>query len=74
MTDTEKRMIIAFFYYLESIIQVARIIGWPWSTVKSFLAQACERISIDNLPQFSRPPVLSCQQCETIIHAAESNH
>ena len=50
MTDMEKGMIIAFFHCLGSIIQVARIIGRPWSTVKSVLLRACEHLPFDNLP------------------------
>ena len=69
----EKGMIIAFFYCLGSIMQVARLIGRPWSTVKSFLIRATERQSLVNLPRSGRPCVLSRQQCPAIIHAAKSN-
>lgn len=73
MTNTEKGMIIAFFYCLGSIMQVASLIGRPWSTVKSFLMRATERQSLDNLLQSGRPRVLSPQQHHTIIRAAKAN-
>src|SRR5437588_11629813 len=73
MTNTEKGMIIVFFYCLGSIIQVAWLIRRPWSTVKSFLACATERQSLDNLPQSGRPRILSHQQCGAIIQAAKSS-
>jgi hypothetical protein len=47
--DSEKGMIIAFFACLGSISMVANLVNRPWSTVKSFLARATERLSIDNL-------------------------
>jgi len=59
-----KGMIIAFFYCLRNITLVAHIIGWPWTTIKSFLTRACECESLDNLPRAGR----------TIIRQAKSNH
>ena len=73
MTATEKGMIIAFFYCLRNIFLVAKIVGCPWSTVKSFLARACERFSLENLPRSGRPPALREQQHAIIIQAAKSN-
>src|SRR5207302_10043560 len=73
MTNIEKGMIIAFFYCLRNITRVAHIIGRPWTTIKSFLARACERQFLDNLPRPGRPSLLSSQQCRTIIRAAKSN-
>ena len=73
MTSVEKGMIVAFFYCLRNITLVARIIGRPWTTIKSFLARACERQSLDNIPRPGRPPVLSRRQCRTIIQAAKCN-
>ena len=73
MTNIEKGMIIAFFYYLRNITLVAHIIRWPWTTIKSFLAWVCERQSLDNLPRPGRPSLLSSQQRHTIIRAAKSN-
>ena len=73
MTVVEKGMIIAFFQCLGSIVLVARIIGRPWSTVKSFLVRACECLSIDNLPRSGCPPALSRQQRRTIVREAKSN-
>ena len=73
MTNVEKRMVIAFFYCLRNIALVAQTIRWPWTTIKSFLARACERQSLDNIPRPGRPPVLSQRQRRTIIRAAKSN-
>jgi len=58
-------MIIAFFYCFQNITLVAQIIGRPWTTIKSFLVQACERQSLDNLPRPGRTG--------TIIQQAKSN-
>ena len=41
MTDSEKGMIIAFFYVFQTISTVANLVGRPWSTVQNFLAQPC---------------------------------
>jgi len=73
MTSVEKRMIIAFVYCVQNITLVAEIIGRPWTTIKSFLACACERQSLDNIPRPGRPPVLTQRQRRTIIWAAKSN-
>jgi len=66
-------MIIAFFYCLRNITLVAEIIGQLWKTIKSFLAPACERQSLDKIPRPGRAPVLSQQQRRPIIRAAKSN-
>ena len=47
MTNVEKGMIIAFFYCLRNIALVAQVIGRPWTTIKSFLARACEHQSLE---------------------------
>ena len=73
MTNVEKGMIIAFFLCLRNIALVAQVIGQPWTTIKSFLARACERQSLENIPRPGRTPVLSHQQCYTIIRAAKSD-
>jgi len=73
MTSVEKGMIIAFFYCLQNITLVAEIIGRPSTTIKSFLARACERQSLDNIPRPGRPPVLTQRQRRTITRAAKSN-
>ena len=73
MTNVEKGMIIAFFHCLRNIALVAQVIGRPWTTIKSFLARACERQSLENIPRPGRTPILSCQQCRTIVRAAKSN-
>ena len=73
MTNAEKGMIIAFFHCLGSIAQVASLVGRPWSTIKSFLTRACERLLLDNIPRPGRPPLLSRQQRRTILRAAKSN-
>jgi len=73
MSNVEKGMIIGFFHYLRNIALVAQIIGRPWTTIKSFLTRACERLSLDNIPRPGRTPVLSQQQRRTIIWAAKSN-
>jgi len=73
MSLAEKGMIIAFFYCLRNIALVAKIIGRPWTTVKSFLVRACERQSLENLPRPGRTPILSAHQRRTIIRAAKSN-
>ena len=73
MTDAEKGMIIAFFYCLGSIAQVASLVGRPWSTIKSFLTRTSERMSVENIPRPARPPLLSRQQRCTIVQAAKSN-
>ena len=73
MTNAEKGMILAFFRCLGSIAQIAAIVCRPWSTIKSFLVRACERLSVDNIPRPGRTPLLSQQQRRTIIRAAKSN-
>jgi len=73
MTDAEKGMIIAFFYCLGSIAQVASLVGRPWSTIKSFLTRASEKMLVENIPRPGRPPLLSRQQRRTIFWAAKSN-
>ena len=73
MTNIEKGMIIGFFYCLRNISLVAQITGRPWTTIKSFLARACERQSLDNLPRPGRTPTLSELQHRTIIQEAKSN-
>jgi len=73
MTNVEKGMILAFFHCLGSIAQVASLVGRPWSTIKSFLIRACERMTVENLPRPGRTPLLSRQQRCTIIWAAKSN-
>ena len=73
MTNVEKGMVIAFFYCLQNIALVAQGNGGPWSTIKRFLASACERQSLENIPRPGRPPVLSQRQHRTIIRAAKSN-
>jgi len=73
MTSVEKAMIIAFFYCFRNITLVAEIIGRPWTTIKSFLARACERQSLDNIPRPGHPPVLTQRHCRPIIWAAKSN-
>jgi len=72
MTNTKNRMIIAFFYCLRSIMQVAQLIGHPLSTVKSFPTRATERQSLDNLPWSIHPRILSPQQRCAITRAARS--
>jgi len=73
MTNVEKGMIIAFFYGLRNITRVAQIIGRPWTTIKSFLAHACERQSLDNIPRPARPSLLRQRQRRTLIRAAKLN-
>jgi len=73
MTNVEKGMIIGVFYCLRNIALVAQIIGRPWTTIKSFLARACERQSLDNLPRPGRSPILRQGQRSTIIRAAKDN-
>jgi len=72
MTRVEKGVKIIFFYHLMNITLVAEIIGWPYTTIKSFLACACERQSLDNIPHPGHPPVHTEPQCRTIIQAAKS--
>ena len=73
MTNIEKGMIIGFFYSLWNITLVAQITGRPWTTIKSFLARACDRQSLDILPRPGRTPTLSQLQYRTIIQEAKSN-
>ena len=73
MSNVEKGMIIGFFHCLWNIALVAQIIGRPWTTIKSFLTRACERLSLDNIPRPGRTPVLSQRQHHRIIRAAKSN-
>ena len=73
MTNAEKGMILAFFHCLGSIAQVASLVGRPWSTIKSFLTRASERMSVENIPRPGCTPLLSRQQGRTIIRAAKSN-
>ena len=73
MTNVEKGMIIGFFYCLLNITLVAQITGRPWTTIKSFLARASERQSLDNLPRPGRTPTLSELPRRTIIQKAKSN-
>ena len=73
MSHVEKGRIIGFFHCLRNIALVAQIIGWPWSTIKSFLTHACEYLSLDDIPRLGHTPILSQQQRNTIIWAAKSN-
>jgi len=73
MTNVEKGMIIAFFHCLQNITLIAQVIGRPWTTIKSFLTRACEHQSLENLPRPGRTPILSRQQCRTIVQAVKSN-
>ena len=73
MITIEKGILIAFFYCLRNIALVAQIVGRPWSTIKSFLAWACERLSLYNHPRPGHPSLLSHEQRLTIIWAAKSN-
>jgi len=59
MTSVEKGMITDFFHCLRNIALVAQIVGRPGSTIKSFLARACEHLSLNNLPHPGRPSLLS---------------
>lgn len=72
MTNFEKGMIIAFFHCYRSIKKVSQLVCRPWTTVKSFLVRACDRLSIDNLPRSGRPPLLNRQQQRAILRAAKS--
>src|SRR5205807_9853578 len=73
MTDSEKGMIIAFFYVFQTISTVANLVGRPWSTVRNFLARACARGSMDNKPRSGRPQILSSREKRTIIRAAKKD-
>ena len=73
MTNIEKGIIIGCFYCLQNISLVAQITGRPWTTIKSFLARAYKRQSLDNLSRPSHTPTLSELQHRTIIREAKSN-
>ena len=69
----EKGMIIAFFYCFGCITTVSRLVCWPWSTVKSFLVRATERVSVDNLPRSGHPVLLDKPARRHLITAAKKN-
>ena len=64
-------MIIAFFYVFRTISTVAQLVGRPWSTVRNFLARACDRGSMENATRSGRPTLLSRREKRTIIRAAK---
>ena len=71
MTDVEKGMIIAFFHIFEKISVVAKLVNRPWSTVRNFLARACDRGHIDNASRSGRPTILTDRERRTIVRAAQ---
>lgn len=73
MTNFENGIIIAFFHCYRSTKQVSDLVCRSWSTVKSFLERACERLSIENLSRSGQSSLLSRQQRRTIIRSAKSN-
>jgi len=73
MTDVEKGMIIAFFHIFEKISVVATVVNWPWSTVRNFLAQVCDRGHIANAPRSGRPVILNQRECRAITRAAQKD-
>lgn len=73
LSDYEKGMINAFFYCFGCITAVAKLVGRPWTTVKSCLARATERCSIDNMPRSGRPALLNRQARRRIAKAAKAN-
>jgi len=70
MSDVEKGMIIAFFHIFEKISVVATLVNRPWSTVRNFLARACDRGHIENAPRSGRPVILNQRERRAIIRAA----
>ena len=73
LINTKKGMILAFFYSFQTISTVAQLVSGLWSTVRNFLARACERESIENAPQAGRPTLLSRREKSTIIWAAKND-
>ena len=69
----QKGMIITFVHCLGNVAQVASHLGWPLSTIKSFLRRAYERISMDNIHCPYHPRMSSGHQLGTIGGDAKSN-
>ena len=70
MSDVEKGMIIAFFDIFEKILVVGTLVNRPWSTVRNFLARACDRGHIENAFRSGRPVILRQRERRAIIQAA----
>jgi transposase len=66
MSLVEKGMIIAFFWVFRNISIVSSLMGRPWSTVKSFLMRATERMHVYNLPRPGRPEKLTKRERRAI--------
>ena len=64
---------IVFFHIFEKISVFAKHVNGPWSTVRNFLAQACDRGHIENGPRSRRPLILSHHKRKTIVQAATRN-
>ena len=65
LSQVEKGMIIALFWFFRKISIISLITGRPWSTVKNFLQRATERGHVDNLPRSWRPEKLTKRECGT---------
>jgi len=73
MSDVEKGMIIAFFHIFATISIVATLVGCPWSTVRNFLARACDRGHVQNAPCSGWPVILSRREKRVIMRGAQKD-
>jgi len=73
MSDVEKGMIIAFFHIFATISIVASLVGHPWSTVRNFLARACDRGHVQYAHRSGRPVILSRREKRVIAHGAQKD-
>ena len=73
LSNVEKGMILAFFWVYQQISIVSTLVNRPWSTVRNFLARACERGHIENLLRSGRPKKLNCRTRRAIVRAALAN-
>ena len=73
LSQVEKGMIIALFWFFRKISIISLITGRPWSTVKTFLQRATERGHVDNLPRSGRPEKLTKRERRHIWRTIKRN-
>ena len=73
MTDVEKGMIIALCWVYGVYATVSKIVGRPWSTVKSFLERHYIRGTTSNRKRSGRPEKLTKRQKRQILRAVKND-
>jgi len=69
MTLGEKGAIIILFYLRYSFAAISLITGWPWSTVRNFVARATDPQSLQNNQRCGRPCILTRRHWTSIMQA-----